>query len=122
MPEILFQKKVFTQTDLLTTPAMARQIRRSDQPLWDHPEYQSPFCLDLAPFKSQEGRKRDRHLGETRKRVIVWRCPYCSMRKHSHRFDDLRNHVWAMYRQHSQALHPPRATLEPLVWQEERGE
>ena len=42
----------FTRTDLLMTAAMARRIRKRDQPLWDQPKYHCPFCPDMEPFKS----------------------------------------------------------------------
>ena len=51
----------------------------------------------------------------------MWSCPYCPMRKHSHRFDDLYSRVWAIH-WHGQALHPPKATLVCLDWQEEKEE
>ena len=108
--------------DPLMIPAMARQLRRPDQPQCDHPEYQCPYCLDVEPFRSQEGRRRDRHLREAHRQIIVWRSPYCPMGKYSHRFDNLRSHVWAVHRQHNQALEPPMAFLEPLDWREEREE
>ena len=80
-----------------------------------------PFCLDIEPFKSHESRSRDRHLQEVHHRIVVWSCPYCTMRKHSHRFDDLQSHVWAVH-WHWQSLHPPKASLERLDWREEREE
>ena len=89
-------ERSLTRMDLLTTPAMARPVRKPDQPQWDQPKCQCPFCLDVELFRSHEGRRRNRHLRETHSRIMVWRCPYCPMWKHSHHFDDLRSHVWAV--------------------------
>ena len=106
--------RVFTRMDpLLTTPAMAKQLRKPDRPQWDQPKYGCPYCPDVEPFKSHEGQRRDRHLREVHRRIVVWGCPYCPMRKHSPCFDDLHSHRWAVHWR-GQALHPPKAALECL--------
>ena len=106
---------------LLSTPAMAKRLSKRDRPKWDQPEYVCPFCPDIEPFKSHEGQRRDRHLREVHRQIVVWNCPYCLMRKHSHHLDDLRSHMWAVHWR-GQSLYAPKASLERLDWREEREE
>ena len=98
---------------------MAKRSRFPDKPQWDQPEYSCPLCPEVEPFKPHEGRRRDRRLCETHRRLIVWNCLYSPMRKTSTQFDDLRTHVRAMHWR-GQPLHPPTWTLEHLDWREER--
>ena len=110
----------FTRMDPFPDDPCNGQITRfPDKPQWDQPEYSCPFCPQVEQFKPHEGRGRDRHLRETHRRLIVWSCPYCPMRKASTSFDDLRTHVRAMHWR-GQHLHPPTPTLERLDWREER--
>ena len=97
---------------------MARQTRYPEQPQWDQPEYVCPFCPEVEPFQPHEGRRRDRHLPEVHRQMIMWSCPYCPMRKSSNRFDDLRGHVRVIHF-HGQPLHPPKTSFEWLDWREE---
>ena len=96
-------------------------MRHPDRPQWDQTEYVCLFCPEVEPFRPHEGRRRDRHLREIHRWMVVWSCPYCPMRKASNRFDNLRSHVWAVHWR-GQPLHPLRATLERLDWREEKEE